>query len=126
LTEVNQPVVVVTDVLTPSASAQFDRKYVKGIITANGGTTSLSAIIARSLNIPAVSVSSNIISKVRHGDNVIIDGYSGDVILEPTEVEIAAYSEKQKAQEVREEKVNVYIGKEYKKIYGINIRLFAN
>lgn len=126
LTEVDQPVVVVADELTPSASAQLDSKYVKGIITANGGTTSHSAIIARSLNIPAVSGISNIISKVRHGDNVIIDGYSGDVILEPTEVEMAAYSEKQKAQEEREEKLKDYIGKESKTLDGINIRLFAN
>ena len=126
LTEVDQPVVVVADELTPSASAQLDSKYVKGIITANGGTTSHSAIIARSLNIPAVSGISKIISKVRHGDNVIIDGYSGDVILEPTEVEMAAYSEKQKAQEEREEKLKDYIGKESKTLDGINIRLFAN
>ena len=126
LTEVDQPVVVVADELTPSASAQLDSKYVKGIITANGGATSHSAIIARSLNIPAVSGISNIISKVRHGDNVIIDGYSGDVILEPTEVEMAAYSEKQKAQEEREEKLKDYIGKESKTLDGINIRLFAN
>lgn len=126
LTEVDQPVVVVADELTPSASAQLDSKYVKGIITANGGTTSHSAIIARSLNIPAVSGISNIISKVRHGDNVIIDGYSGDVILEPTEVEMAAYSEKQKAQEERKEKLKDYIGKESKTLDGINIRLFAN
>ena len=126
LTEVDQPVVVVADELTPSASAQLDSKYVKGIITANGGTTSHSAIIARSLNIHEVSGISNIISKVRHGDNVIIDGYSGDVILEPTEVEMAAYSEKQKAQEEREEKLKDYIGKESKTLDGINIRLFAN
>lgn len=126
LTHVDQPVVVVADELTPSASAQLDSKFVKGIITASGGTTSHSAIIARSLNIPAISGVPDIVSKVTEGDDIIIDGYTGDIILEPTEVEMAAYSEKRKAQEERQDKLKEFIGKESKTLDGINISLFAN
>ena len=126
LTRVDEPVVVVAEELTPSASAQLDSKYVKGIITAKGGITSHSAIIARSLNIPAVSGLDDIISKVNHGDNIIIDGFTGDIVLGPTEIEMAAYSEKKKAQEEREEKLKEYIGKETKTLDGINISLYAN
>src|SRR5699024_2996852 len=105
LTHVDEPVVVVADELTPSASAQLDSKFIKGIITAAGGMTSHSAIIARSLNIPAISGVPDILSKVTHGEDIIIDGFEGDIVLSPTEVEMAAYSEKQKAQEEREEKL---------------------
>ena len=126
LTRVDEPVVVVAEELTPSASAQLDSKYVKGIITAKGGITSHSAIIARSLNIPAVSGLDDILSKVNHGDNIIIDGFTGDIVLGPTEIEMAAYSEKKKAQEEREEKLKEYIGKETKTLDGINISLYAN
>lgn len=126
LTRVKEPVVIVADELTPSASAQLDSKYVKGIITETGGATSHSAIIARSLNIPAVSGIPDILSKVKHGDNIIIDGYTGDVVLAPTEIEMAAYSEKLKEYDEREEKLKDYIGKETKTIDGINVGLFAN
>lgn len=126
LTRVDEPVVVVADELTPSASAQLDSKYIKGIITATGGMTSHSAIIARSLNIPAISGIPDILSKVTHGDDIIIDGFTGDIVLSPTEVEMAAYSEKLKAQEEREEKLKDFIGKETKTLDGINISLYAN
>src|SRR5699024_12831486 len=118
--------VVVADELTPSASAQLDSKFIKGIITAAGGMTSHSAIIARSLNIPAISGVPDILSKVTHGEDIIIGGFEGDIVLSPTEVEMAAYSEKQKAQEEREEKVIDLIGKETKTHDGINIGLYAN
>src|SRR5699024_8606661 len=126
LTRVDEPVVVVADELTPSASAQLDSKFIKGIITAAGGMTSHSAIIARSLNIPAISGVADILSKVTHGDDIIIDGFTGDIVLSPTEVEMAAYSEKLKAQEEREEKLKDFIGKETKTLDGINISLYAN
>ena len=122
----DEPVVVVAEELTPSASAQLDSKYVKGIITAKGGITSHSAIIARSLNIPAISGLDDILSKVTHGDDIIIDGFTGDIVLAPTEIEMAAYSEKKKAQEEREIKLKEFIGKETKTLDGINISLYAN
>ena len=126
LTRVDEPVVVVADELTPSASAQLDSKYVKGIITAKGGETSHSAIIARSLNIPAISGVPDILSKVNHGDDIIVDGFTGDIVLSPTEVEMAAYSEKSKAQDEREENLKDYIGKETATMDGVNISLYAN
>lgn len=126
LTRVDEPVVVVADELTPSASAQLDSKYVKGIITAKGGATSHSAIIARSLNIPAISGVPDILSKVNHGDDIIVDGFTGDIVLSPTEIEMAAYSEKSKEQEEREEILKDYIGKETVTLDGINISLYAN
>ncbi|WP_213810095.1 phosphoenolpyruvate-utilizing N-terminal domain-containing protein [Jeotgalicoccus sp. WY2] len=121
LTRVDEPVVVVADELTPSASAQLDSKYVKGIITATGGVTSHSAIIARSLNIPAISGVPDILSKVNHGDDIIVDGFTGDIVLSPTEIEMAAYSEKSKAQDEREEKLKDFIGKETATLDGIKL-----
>lgn len=96
LTHMTEPVVIIAEELTPSASAQLDSKYVNGIVTAKGGMTSHAAIIARSLNIPLVSGIEDIVEKVNEGDDIIVDGFSGDVVISPTEVEFAAYSEKQK------------------------------
>ena len=122
----DEPVIVVAEELTPSASAQLDTKYVNGIITAKGGSTSHAAIIARSLNIPLVSEIDNILEKVTPGDNLIVDGFSGDVILQPTEVEMAAYSEKEKMKKERQNELKEWIGQETKTIDGIKINLFAN
>ena len=126
LTHMKEPVVIIADELTPSASAQLDSKYVNGIVTAKGGITSHAAIIARSLNIPLVSGIEDILDKVTEGDDVIVDGFSGDVVLSPTEVEFAAYSEKEKAEEEKHEALQKYVGKETKTLDGIKLHLLAN
>lgn len=126
IADIKRPVIIVADELTPSASAQLDSKYVQGIVTATGSATSHAAIIARSLNIPAVSGISDILSKVSDGDNIIIDGFAGDVILAPTEVEMTAYSEKDKKQKELEEQLKEYIGKPSKTLDGVKVDLYAN
>ena len=126
LTHMTEPVVIIAEELTPSASAQLDSKYVNGIVTAKGGMTSHAAIIARSLNIPLVSGIEDIVEKVNEGDDIIVDGFSGDVVISPTEVEFAAYSEKQKAEEKKNEELQKLIGKETATLDGIKVNLFAN
>lgn len=126
LTHMTEPVVIIAEELTPSASAQLDSKYVNGIVTAKGGMTSHAAIIARSLNIPLVSGIEDIVEKVNEGDDIIVDGFSGDVVISPTEVEFAAYSEKQKAEEKKNEELQKLVGKETATLDGIKVNLFAN
>lgn len=90
-TLINEEVIVVANDLTPSDTAQLNKDYVLGFVTNIGGRTSHSAIMARSLEIPAVLGTKNVLDQVKDGDQLIIDGTHGDVILQPTDQEIKEY-----------------------------------
>ena len=91
---IKDEVVVVAGDLTPSDTAQSNRKYVKAFVTDIGGRTSHSAIMARSLEIPAIVGTKEITSLAKDGDLIIIDGLSGDVFLNPSEDVVAEYRAK--------------------------------
>ena len=93
-TMIDEEVIVVADDLTPSDTAQLDRQFVKGFITNIGGRTSHSAIMARSLEIPAIVGTKNTLENVRNGDLVILDGMDGVVIINPTDEEVTEYTKK--------------------------------
>jgi phosphotransferase system enzyme I (PtsI) len=93
-TMIDEEVIVVADDLTPSDTAQLDRAFVKGFITNIGGRTSHSAIMARSLEIPAIVGTKNILESVKNGDIVILDGLDGVAIINPTPEEIKEYKQK--------------------------------
>ena len=82
--------------LTPSDTAQIDKKLVLGFVTEIGGPTSHSAIMARTMEIPSVSGIKNVINIAKNGDFIIIDGKSGEILLNPSKEEIKYYSNKQK------------------------------
>jgi len=88
-----EEVVVVVRELSPTQTAGFDRKFVKGIASDAGGRTSHAAIVARSLGIPAVVALENLTEYVRGGDTVIVDGNRGIVIVNPDDQTIAQYQE---------------------------------
>ena len=82
---INEEVIVVAHDLTPSDTAQLDRNFVKAFVTDIGGRTSHSAIMARSLEIPAIVGTGEITAKVKAGDILAVNGIEGDVIVHPTE-----------------------------------------
>lgn len=110
---INEDSVVVAYDLTPSDTAQLNT-YAKGFATAIGGRTSHSAIMARSLEIPAVVGCSGILEAANHGDNIILDALEGNVILNPDEATIKEYEAKAKA--VAEEKEALKVLKTAKSI----------
>ncbi len=87
-------VIVVTHNLSPSDTVLFSRANVKGYVTDLGGLTSHAAIVARSLNIPAVVGLHEVTSKINDDDPIIIDGYQGIVIIDPDEEQIKQYKKK--------------------------------
>ncbi|KEQ22463.1 phosphoenolpyruvate--protein phosphotransferase [Paenibacillus tyrfis] len=93
--EIGEDVIVIAEDLTPSDTAQLNRQYVKGFATNIGGRTSHSAIMARSLEIPAVVGTKQVLQEASDGDWVIVNGLDGEVILNPTDETIAAYRHKQ-------------------------------
>lgn len=94
---INEEVVIVAHDLTPSDTAQLDRNFVKAFVTDIGGRTSHSAIMARSLEIPAIVGSKEITAKVNAGDILAVNGILGDVIINPTEDQAAEFIEAGKA-----------------------------
>ena len=88
---IDEEVIVVAHDLTPSDTAQLNKDYVKAFVTNIGGRTSHSAIMARSLEIPAIVGSGNISEKVSNDDMVIVDGIEGEVIIDPSEDEVSNY-----------------------------------
>ena len=88
-----EEVVVVARELSPTETAGFDRKFVKGIASDAGGRTSHAAIVARSLAIPAVVALEDLTACVRGGDIVIVDGNRGIVIVNPNDETIRQYEQ---------------------------------
>ena len=97
---INEEVVVVAHDLTPSDTAQLDRNFVKAFVTDIGGRTSHSAIMARSLEIPAIVGTKEITAKVKEGDILAVNGIEGDVIIDPTDEQKAEWEKLKNAETV--------------------------
>ncbi|HHW5209563.1 TPA: phosphoenolpyruvate--protein phosphotransferase [Staphylococcus aureus] len=91
---IDESIVIVGNDLTPSDTAQLNKEFVQGFATNIGGRTSHSAIMSRSLEIPAIVGTKSITQEVKQGDMIIVDGLNGDVIVNPTEDELIAYQDK--------------------------------
>ncbi|MBD1383296.1 phosphoenolpyruvate--protein phosphotransferase [Metabacillus arenae] len=91
---ISEEVIIVAEDLTPSDTAQLNRDFVKGFTTDIGGRTSHSAIMARSMEIPAVVGTKTATGQIENGVMVIVDGLDGDVIINPSDETIAQYQAK--------------------------------
>jgi phosphotransferase system enzyme I (PtsI) len=91
LASISEPVVILAHNLTPSETANLDRRFVKGFATELGGPGSHTAIVAEGLEIPAVVGIGPFLADVSGGEPVILDGNQGVVILQPDEETIARY-----------------------------------
>jgi phosphotransferase system enzyme I (PtsI) len=89
-------IIVVSGSLTPADTILFTRRNVQGLITDHGGLTSHAAIISRSLNLPAVVGTHDATQKIKQGDTIIVDGFHGYVVINPTEEQIDFFSLKHK------------------------------
>ncbi|TVV05104.1 phosphoenolpyruvate--protein phosphotransferase, partial [Lactobacillus paragasseri] len=94
---IDHEVVVVAHDLTPSDTAQLNKDYVKGFVTDIGGRTAHSAIMARSLELPAVVGTDSITSDIKDGQLLVVDGLDGLAVIEPSDEEVADYKKKGEA-----------------------------
>lgn len=125
VTLVVEPVVLVAEDITPSETAQLN-EFVKGFATDIGGRTSHSAIMARSLEIPAVVGMGNILEKANHGDWVILDGIEGCVILKPSDEDIKTYEGKIEVYLEKKEALKAFVHKPSVTRDGHHVELAAN
>ncbi|MES9683939.1 phosphoenolpyruvate--protein phosphotransferase [Bacillus sp. AFS001701] len=98
---ITEEVIIIAEDLTPSDTAQLNRKYALGFTTDIGGRTSHSAIMARSLEIPAVVGTKEVTSKIENGVMVIVDGLDGHVIVDPSYEELEEYKAKKEKFELQ-------------------------
>ncbi|WP_053363073.1 phosphoenolpyruvate--protein phosphotransferase [Bacillus sp. FJAT-27251] len=98
---ISEEVIIIAEDLTPSDTAQLNRQYVKGFTTDIGGRTSHSAIMARSLEIPAVVGTKTVTTDIENGVLVILDGLTGIVIVDPSADMVKEYEETKAAYEAK-------------------------
>ncbi|RYL94076.1 phosphoenolpyruvate--protein phosphotransferase [Sporolactobacillus sp. THM19-2] len=123
---ITEETVIIAEDLTPSDTAQLNRKYVKGFATNVGGRTSHSAIMSRSMEIPAVVGTKIVLEKAKDGETAIVDGLNGEVILDPTDEEIKAYSQKAAAYKEQQAEWKKLVNEPTKTKDGAHVILGAN
>ncbi len=98
---ITEPCIIISTDLTPSDTAKIGGKPVKGFITRIGGRTSHSAIMARSMGIPAVAGAAEKADEISDGDDLLLDGSAGEVVINPDEATLAEFAKKEKAEAER-------------------------
>ncbi|MBJ8101985.1 phosphoenolpyruvate--protein phosphotransferase [Bacillus cereus group sp. N11] len=123
---ISEEVVIVAEDLTPSDTAQLNRKYVKGFTTDIGGRTSHSAIMACSMEIPAVVGAKRVTNDIENGVLVIIDGLDGKVIVNPTEDVVEIYEDKKAVYEAKKVEWAKLVNEPTLSSDGHHVEIFAN
>ncbi|EOB8677957.1 phosphoenolpyruvate--protein phosphotransferase [Staphylococcus aureus] len=123
---IDESVVIVGNDLTPSDTAQLNKEFVQGFATNIGGRTSHSAIMSRSLEIPAIVGTKSITQEVKQGDMIIVDGLNGDVIVNPTEDELIAYQDKRECYFADKKELQKLRNADTVTVDGVHAELAAN
>lgn len=126
ISEVPAGTILVAEDLTPSMTAGIVKENVAGIITAVGGKTSHSAILARALEIPAVLSVDGIVDMVSDGMTVVVDGCDGICILDPSQEEVDEYQAKREKYLNDKALLEVYRGKDTVTADGVKVHLYGN
>ena len=121
----DEVVLIATD-LTPSQTATIDTSKVMGFVTDAGGSTSHTAIIARSLNVPAVVGLETATTDITAGDTIIVDGTQGIVILDPDEETEKKYTAMQRNLKMAMEKLTDLRDLPAETTDGVRVKLYAN
>lgn len=123
----DEPVIICADDLAPSETVSLDKDKVLAFVTAHGSSNSHTAILARNMNIPAIiGVGEEFLSAVKNGDMAVVNGFTGEFILDPDE-ETIKFAEKKCAEEIeKKELLQKLKGKENVTLDGKKINIFAN
>ncbi len=123
----DSPSVICADDLTPSETVLLDKSRILAFVTAHGSASSHTAILARSMNIPAIiGVGDDFLDTVKDGDTVAVDGFTGEVFLHPDEKTLADMAQKQKNNFEKMELLKKLKGKDNVTLDGTRINIYAN
>lgn len=125
--EPEEQVILCAGDLSPSETVSLDREKILAFVTARGSVNSHTAILARSMNIPAVvGVGDLFLEETADGSRVIVDGSTGEIIIDPDEETYSAYAEKRRAEEEKQRLLEGLKGRENVTLDGRRVRIFAN
>lgn len=123
----SEKVIICADDLAPSETVSLDKDKVLAFVTAHGSSNSHTAILARNMNIPAViGVGSDFLKEVQDGTEAIVDGFTGEIFVEPDETTRQRLLEKQKADEEKKRLLLELKGKENVTKDGTKVNIYAN
>ncbi len=124
---IDRPSVICSDDLTPSETVLMDKDKILAFVTAYGSSNSHTAILARTMNIPAViGVGEEFLSKIKDGDVVAVDGFRGEVYVNPDSSVLKEMEQRRKESLQKKELLKKLKGKENVTIDGRQINIFAN
>lgn len=126
LSEIDEPVILVSHTLSPSDTMAMPKNLVLGMATEVGGKTSHVAIFASALGIPLIGGIKDLTSKVNTGEQIIIDAIDGQVIIDPSEEQLKHYKKKQGNYRSYEQKLLENIHQPAKTLDGTHVKLMAN
>jgi phosphotransferase system enzyme I (PtsI) len=126
LSMISEEVIIVAEDLTPSDTAQLNRKYVKAFTTNIGGRTSHSAIMARSMEIPAVVGTKTATTEIQNGDVIIVDGLKGEVHINPSQEVIEHFKQEQIRYEAQKAEWAKLVNEKTVSADGHHVELAAN
>lgn len=118
--------IIISEDISPSDAADLDRNKLLGFVTDGGGKTSHSVIMARSLRIPAVVGTHNATKRIVSGDNILVDGYEGIIVINPSESRLFKYGKLASERRKRDATFNSFIAEPAQTRDGGSIRLMAN
>lgn len=120
-------VIICADDLAPSETVSLDKERVLAFVTSHGSSNSHTAILARTMNIPAIiGVGDDFLNEIKDGDTAAVDGFSGEIFINPDDKTLAAFKDKQKADAEKKELLQKLKGKDNITIDGKKINIFAN
>ena len=122
----DEPVIIAADDLVPSETVQLDKDKVLSFVTMYGSANSHTAILARTMNIPAVIGLGEALKEEYDGKIAIVDGVDGKVYIDPDEETMASMREKQKKDQEQKELLNQLKGKENVTKSGQKVNVYAN
>lgn len=123
----DEKVIICADDLAPSETVLLDKDKVLAFVTAYGSSNSHTAILARNMNIPAIiGVGKELLSSVRNGEFAAVDGYTGEIFLEPDEETRARLEKKRSEDEEKKRLLQELKGKENVTLDGRKINIYAN
>lgn len=123
----SEKVIICADDLAPSETVSLDKDKVLAFVTAHGSSNSHTAILARNMNIPAViGVGSDFLKEVQDGTEAIVDGFTGEIFVEPDETTRQRLLEKQKADEEKKRLLLELKDKENVTKDGTKVNIYAN
>lgn len=126
ISSVPEGTVIVARDLTPSMTAGINPENIEGILTEVGGRTSHSAILARAMEVPAVLSIDNICTIAKNGDKVVLDGTSGEAILNPDDATVEKYKQMYEAYQNEKALLKEYAGKPTQTKDGVKVELVCN